>query len=94
MLETVEAIIGNILCAGDLQMDALVELEDNFGIRIIHCGRSGGPDFGHHLSSSLGPSGGSGGGTASRDTGANNENLSIINRGPMSSIPVFNQLLM
>ena len=56
MVEAAEAMIGNILRAGDLQMDALAELEDTLGIRIIHRGGSGGPDSGRHFSCSLGAS--------------------------------------
>ena len=64
MVEAADAMIGNIIRAGELQMDYLVELEDTTGIRIIHHMGSGGPDYSFHLSSSLGASGGSGGGTS------------------------------
>ena len=38
MVEAEEAMIGGILCAGDLLMESLEELEDTLGIRIIHSG--------------------------------------------------------
>ena len=41
----------------------------------------------------MGTPGGSGGGTASRATVANDNNLSIINRSPMGLIPVVHQFL-
>ena len=56
-------------------------------------GGSGGPDTGRYFSSYLCASVGSVVGTASRSTGANNENLSITNCGQMGSIPVVNQFL-
>ena len=83
MVEAVEEMIGNIICTGDLHMDALAELEDTPCIKRIHRGGSGGPDSGRHLSSSLGVSGGSSGGTASWETGENDENLSITSCGLM-----------
>ena len=93
MVEVAEEIIRNIICAGDLLMEFLAELNYTLGIWIIRCGGIGGPDSWCHFSSSLGASGGSGGGTSSRDTGANDDNLSIINCGPIGSIPVVHQLL-
>ena len=75
MVEAAEEMIGNIPCAGDLHMDAPEDPKDALVIHIIIFGGSGGPDSGSHFSASLGASGGSGGGTASRDTGAKNENL-------------------
>ena len=92
MVEAVEEMIGNIICTGDLHMDALAELEDTPCIKRIHRGGSGGPDSGRHLSSSLVASGSSGGDTSSCATGENDENLRIINRGPIGSIPAVNQL--
>ena len=92
MVETAEAMISNTLRAEDLPVDSLEELEDTVGIRIIHRGGSGGPDSGRHLSSSWVASGSSGGDTSSCATGENDENLRIINRGPIGSIPAVNQL--
>ena len=60
---------------------------------IIHRGGSSGPDSGRHFYSSLDASGGSGGGTDSQATGANNATLNIINCGPMGSIPVVHKVL-
>ena len=56
MVEVAEEMIVYILRAGELLMDALVELEDTLGIRIIHYRVSGGPDSGRHFSCSLGAS--------------------------------------
>ena len=58
---------------------------------IIHNGGSGGPDSSRHFYPYLGEYGVSGGGTASQATVSKDENLSIINRVPMGSIPVVNQ---
>ena len=86
VVEVMKAMIGKILSAGEFQMDALVELEDTLCISIIHSGGSGGADSGRHFYSLWVASGGIGGGTASRDTSANDENLRIINCVPMSNI--------
>ena len=85
-------MIGKILRVGDLLMDALAELEGALSIRIIHIGGSGWTDSGLHFSSYLGASIGSGGVNDSRATGANDENLNIINRGPMCSINAVHRL--
>ena len=66
-------MIGNILCAGNILVDALADIEYTLGIRIIHSGGSGGPDYGRHLSSFLGSYDGIDGGTASQSTGANHK---------------------
>ena len=79
MVEVAEEIIRNIICAGDLLMEFLAELNYTLGIWIIRCGGIGGPDSWCHFSSSLGASYGIGGGTASRANDANDENLIIIN---------------
>ena len=86
-------MIGNIIYAVRLKMDALLEIEDALEIRIIHRGGSVRTDSSRHFSSSLGVSGGSSGGTASQVTGANNNNLSVINHGLMGLIYVVYQLL-
>ena len=72
-------MIGNIICAGNIMVDALADIEYTLGIRIIHSGGSGGPDYGRHLSSFLGSYDGIDGGIASQYTDANDENLIIIN---------------
>ena len=73
MVEAAEAIIGDILCVWGLQMDAMLEIEGTLGIRIIHSGGGvDGPDYGRNSPSFLVVYGGSGGGTSSWATSANN----------------------
>lgn len=87
IIEAAEAMIGNILRNGDIRMNALAEIEDTLGIRIMH-----------HRSDSdqrTSRTGIVGEGSASTETNTNrntdNESSNSWNRGPVGSVPTVHQ---
>ena len=86
MMEAAEAVIGNILRAGDIQMEAINEIEDTLGIRIINSrgdNENRAPRRGTVIESSHE--------SRNRETTVNDTNLNAYNRGPVGVNPVVNQ---
>uniref|UniRef100_A0A7S4S0Y2 HECT-type E3 ubiquitin transferase n=1 Tax=Ditylum brightwellii TaxID=49249 RepID=A0A7S4S0Y2_9STRA len=83
IVDAAEAMIGNILRAGDIQLEALAEIEDTLGIRIMaHRVDS------EQRNSRLGPLGGTSIGTNNGSSnGAGGGNLNSTSRGSVGTLP-------